>query len=79
MVNVRLVAQLAAEPVHLAAASPGESGAGAIADRVPLGGLPVGIAVRGPVMLDGVDATARIEPGWSGTVHESGAIVVERV
>jgi len=37
------------------------------------------VTLDGPAILAGRDATALIESGWRGTVHESGAIVVERV
>jgi len=41
--------------------------------------LAAGVTLDGPAILAGRDATALIESGWRGTVHESGAIVVERV
>jgi N-methylhydantoinase A len=44
----------------------------------PLGELPAGRRLKGPVVLAGLDATGLIEPGWRGTVHASGAVVVER-
>jgi len=44
----------------------------------PLGELPAGLKVNGPAVLAGPDATGLIEPGWRGTVHASGAIIVER-
>ena len=44
----------------------------------PLGELPAGLRVNGPAVLAGPDATGLIEPGWRGTVHPSGAIIVER-
>ncbi len=44
----------------------------------PLGELPAGLKVDGPAVLAGPDATGLIEPGWRGTVHASGAIIVER-
>jgi N-methylhydantoinase A len=45
----------------------------------PLGELPPRLRIAGPAVLAGPDATALIEPGWRGTVHASGAVVVERV
>jgi N-methylhydantoinase A len=48
------------------------------ADVWPLGALPAGLHVEGPAVLAGPDATALIEPGWRGTVHDSGAVLVER-
>jgi N-methylhydantoinase A len=45
----------------------------------PLGELPAGLRINGPAILAGPDATALIETGWRGTVHGSGAVVLERV
>ena len=45
----------------------------------PLDDLAAGVTLDGPAILAGRDATALIESGWRGTVHESGAILVERV
>jgi N-methylhydantoinase A len=39
-------------------------------------GLEPGTQLTGPVTLSLEDATVRIEPGWSGTVHATGAILV---
>jgi N-methylhydantoinase A len=44
----------------------------------PLGELPRRLRIDGPAILAGPDATALVEPGWRGTVHESGAVVLER-
>jgi len=44
----------------------------------PLGELPAGLRLDGPAVLAGPDATGLIEPGWRGTVHTSGAIIVDR-
>jgi N-methylhydantoinase A len=44
----------------------------------PLGELPAGLDLKGPAVLAGPDATGLIEPGWRGTVHPSGAVIVER-
>ena len=44
----------------------------------PLGELPPGLKLKGPAVLAGPDATGLIEPGWRGTVHASGAVIVER-
>ena len=41
--------------------------------------LAAGVTLDGPAILAGRDATALIESGWRGTVHQSGAILVERV
>jgi len=40
--------------------------------------LPPGQRIAGPAILAGRDATALLEPEWSGVVHASGAIIVER-
>ena len=45
----------------------------------PLGELPPKVRIPGPAVLAGPDATALVEPGWRGTVHQSGAVVLERV
>jgi N-methylhydantoinase A len=48
------------------------------ADVWPLGEMPAGRQLNGPAVLAGPDATGLIEPGWRGTVHASGAVIVER-
>ena len=45
----------------------------------PLGELPPRTRIPGPAVLAGPDATALVEPGWRGTVHQSGAVIVERL
>lgn len=54
------------------------AGKSARAEVWPLGALPAGLKITGPAILAGPDATGLIEPGWHGTVHASGAVVVER-
>ncbi|MFN2571956.1 MAG: hydantoinase/oxoprolinase family protein [Gemmatimonadales bacterium] len=49
-----------------------------VADVWSLDELPPGQQISGPAVLTGHDATALIEPGWRGVVHESGAVIVER-
>jgi N-methylhydantoinase A/oxoprolinase/acetone carboxylase beta subunit len=49
------------------------------ADVWPLGEMPAGRQLNGPAVLAGPDATGLIEPGWRGTVHASGAVILERV
>jgi len=44
----------------------------------PLGELPEGLTLKGPAVLAAPDATGLIEPGWRGTVHACGAVIVER-
>jgi len=41
--------------------------------------LAPGVTIAGPAILAGRDATALIEPGWRGTTHPSGAVLVQRV
>ena len=53
-------------------------GARVRAEVWPLGELPEGRRLKGPVVLAGLDATGLIEPGWRGIVHASGAVIVER-
>jgi hypothetical protein len=40
--------------------------------------LERGRVIAGPATVALEDATVRLEEGWSGVVHETGAIVVER-
>ncbi len=40
--------------------------------------LAAGVRLDGPAVLAGRDATALVEPGWRGTVHPCGALVLER-
>ena len=49
------------------------------ADVWPLGDIQAGRVLNAPAILAGPDATGLIEPGWRGLVHESGAVIVERV
>jgi len=44
----------------------------------PLDELAAGVTIDGPAVLAGRDATALVEPGWRGTVHPSGAVLLER-
>jgi N-methylhydantoinase A len=45
----------------------------------PLGELPPRVRIPGPAILAGPDATALVEAGWRGTVHQCGAVILERV
>ncbi len=63
-VNIRLIAERAARGLTFRA------------DRDF--GLVPGEAVQGPRTLVGRDATVRIEAGWRGVAHESGALLVGR-
>jgi len=40
--------------------------------------LAAGVTIQGPAILAGRDATALVEPGWCGTVHASGAVLLAR-
>lgn len=42
-------------------------------------GFAVGDVLEGPLTIPGEDSTVRLEAGWHGTVHDTGAILVERV
>jgi N-methylhydantoinase A len=78
VVNLRLVAARGGISVQLRASKNGTKNQtrGARADW---DSLQPGTRLEGPVMLDSLDATARIEEGWSGEIHESGAVILERV
>jgi len=90
IVNVRVVAERPAAPpalgrrVGIGRPTPGSRRMMVRGERVraqvwPLGELPPRTRIPGPAILAGPDATALVEPGWRGTVHASGAVVVERV
>ena len=49
------------------------------ADVWLLGDIATGCQIHGPAILAGSDATGLIEAGWRGVVHDSGAVIVERV
>ncbi len=49
-----------------------------VASVWPLDRLAPGLTLEGPSILAGRDATALIERGWRGTVHASGAVLLER-
>jgi N-methylhydantoinase A/oxoprolinase/acetone carboxylase beta subunit len=76
IVNIRSVATGVAASVDLATRAAGK-GAGR-GERAPLDELSAGTTLEGPVMLDGGDATGRIEDGWRGVVHETGAVLLDR-
>ena len=77
LVNVRVVAARGGGNVKLRAASHRER---SVEDkgRIQWSEVGPGSILRGPIMVDGLDSTARIESGWQGYVDESGAILVER-
>jgi N-methylhydantoinase A len=56
----------------------GVGGTRAVASVWSLDELAAGVTIPGPAVLAGHDATALLEPGWRGTVHASGAVLLER-
>src|SRR5882762_4179012 len=40
--------------------------------------LAAGVTIAGPAILAGRNATALVEAGWRGTVHQCGAVLVQR-
>jgi N-methylhydantoinase A len=89
IVTYRLSANLARSrrrtELPRAAGAAGESGAiflgGArIACRfVPAAALTAGMVLNGPTVVEDATSTTIVPPGWRGTVHESGSLVMERV
>ncbi len=77
VVNLRLVASRGGISVQLRASEAGKRGK-VTGSRAYWDALAPGTKLEGPLMLDGLDATARIEDGWSGEIHESGAVILER-
>jgi N-methylhydantoinase A len=76
IVNIRAIATGVAASVDLAIRA---AGTGAVrGGRAPLDEVPAGTTLEGPLMLDGGDATGRIEAGWRGVVHETGTVMLER-
>jgi len=77
LVNSRLVAARGGISVRLRASSTGRKGA-VVGSRANWDLLVPGTRLQGPLMLDSLDATARIEDGWTGEIHASGAMILER-
>jgi N-methylhydantoinase A len=77
-VNVRVVAERGGTEVRLAARS-GAPMAPPVAGRVAWDSVTPGTLLEGPLMLDSLDATTRIEEGWRGRMHQSGAVVLQRI
>jgi N-methylhydantoinase A len=78
IVNLHLIARGEAAAVELKRRGVTAPTRVAIAGRVDWESIPAGAVLNGPVAIDGPDATARIEAGWRGTMHETGAVVLER-
>ena len=77
LVNVRVVASRRGADVRLAERA-GAAEARRADGRAALEELGPGTVVDGPYMLDVIDCTVRIEPGWRGAVHATGAVILER-
>jgi N-methylhydantoinase A len=78
VVNLRLVATCGGIAVRLRA-NRIDTGCDVSGSRLAWDSLVPGTKFKGPVMLDSLDSTTRIEEGWSGEVHECGAVTLERV
>ena len=46
-----------------------------VVDRSTLG---AGATFQGPMILTQLDTTTLVAPGWTGTVHQSGALLLTR-
>jgi len=78
VVNVRVVAERGGTEVRLTAHS-GAPTTTPVAGRVEWDSVVPGALLEGPLMLDSLDATTRIEEGWQGRMHHSGAVVLQRI
>jgi N-methylhydantoinase A len=76
IVNLRVLAVREEVPVRLAARQH-RPALHAGTDRAYLPEVSEGVKLSGPFMLDAPDCTVRIEPDWIGTVHATGAVVLE--
>ena len=77
VVNVRVGATRGGTSIRLGG-NVGERGLPQGATRTDWDSLAPGTRLEGPLMVDGLDSTVRIEAGWHGEVHASGAILLER-
>jgi N-methylhydantoinase A len=78
IVNLHLIARGEAATVELQRRVATAPSRAPIAGRVDWESIAPGTVLTGPVAIDGPDATARIAPLWRGTMHETGAILLER-
>ncbi|UCG85742.1 MAG: hydantoinase/oxoprolinase family protein [Gemmatimonadota bacterium] len=78
VVNLRLVGARGGVSVQLRAGKAGQKGE-ISGSRANWDALTPGTKLIGPFMLDSVGATARIEEGWRGEIHASGAVILERL
>jgi N-methylhydantoinase A len=51
----------------------------AMVPLVDRAGLGAGASFQGPLILTQLDTTTFVAPGWTGTVHETGAIILTRM
>jgi len=77
VVNVRVVATRGGTSIKLGGNLGAESSATS-SGRAVWNALSPGSKLTGPIMVDGLDSTVRIEQGWRGEVLSSGAILLER-
>ena len=77
VVNVRVVATRGGTSIRLGG-NVGKRTMPPEATRADWSSLAPGTTLEGPLMVDGLDSTVRIEAGWNGEVHLSGAILLER-
>jgi N-methylhydantoinase A len=77
IVNLRLTVTRDAEPLRLAGAC-GTMAPVHGAQRAWLPDLAPQVTVTGPFMLDASDCTVRVEAGWTGTINDSGGVILER-
>jgi N-methylhydantoinase A len=87
LVTVRVAAVAPGPDVDLAnagAEAPGETrrparfGGSEHDTRILRGELPPGLALEGPLVWEGPEATLVVPPGWRGEVHATGAVLLER-
>jgi len=73
---IKLPASAKVEPYdHVAVHFDGEQVKTPLIDRATLG---AGATFEGPVILSQLDTTTLVPPGWSGSVHATGAILLTR-
>lgn len=51
----------------------------AMVPLVDRAGLGAGASFQGPLILTQLDTTTFVAPGWTGTVHETGAVILTRM
>jgi len=78
LVNLRVVATRPAQAVQLGT-RPLVGNVTPPGGRAVLEELAAGSQIVGPRMVDAADCTIRVEANWTGRVHSTGALVLERV